>query len=153
MLACDFLHVDRAVALRRLYVFFVMEVGTRHVHVLGVTTHPDGAWTMQQARNLLMDLGERAARVAVPGPGPAVHRSVRRSAGRGRDRGGEDPPRSPGAKAYAERRVRTVRAEVTDRITGPRQLRTVLDEHVGHYNRHFRAGHGICDRRTAATAP
>ena len=57
MLACDFLYVDCAVTLPRLCVFFVMEVGTRHVHVLGATAQPDGVWTVQQARNLLMDLG------------------------------------------------------------------------------------------------
>ncbi len=61
MLACDFFHVDCAVTLQRVYVFFVIEVSTRHVHVLGVTAHPDGARSVQQAQNLLMDLGERAA--------------------------------------------------------------------------------------------
>jgi hypothetical protein len=61
MLACELFHVDCALTLQRLYVFFVLEVGSRYVHILGVTTNPDGPWTVQQARNLLMDLGERVA--------------------------------------------------------------------------------------------
>jgi putative transposase len=61
MLAIGFFHVDCAVSLRRLYCFFVIEVGSRYVHIPGVTTNPDGQWTTRQIRNLLMDLGDRAA--------------------------------------------------------------------------------------------
>ena len=62
MLACGFFPVDGAITVRRVDVFFVIEAGTRYVHILGVTAHSDRARTVPQARNLLTDLGERAAR-------------------------------------------------------------------------------------------
>ena len=140
MLACDFFHVDCAVTLRRLCVFFVIEAGTRYMHVLGVTAHPDGAWTVQQARNLLMDLGERAGRFQFlirdrAGQFTEAFDAVFASAG---IEVVMIPPQSPLANAYAERWVRTTRAEVTDRmlIAGPRHLRVILDQFSAHYNEH-----------------
>jgi hypothetical protein len=53
MLACDFFHFDCAVTLRGVYVFFVIEVRTRRVYVLGVTAYPDGAWTVYRSNTRL----------------------------------------------------------------------------------------------------
>lgn len=58
VLACDFFTVETA-WLRTLYVLFFIEIGTRKVHVTGVTANPDCAWVTQQARNLSFDLSER----------------------------------------------------------------------------------------------
>ena len=61
-LAVDFVHVD-TVLLRRIYALIVIEHGSRRVHLAGITANPDGAWTIQAARNFLMDLGARVASV------------------------------------------------------------------------------------------
>jgi transposase InsO family protein len=139
MLAIDFFHVDCAVTLRRLYVLFALEVGDRYLHVLGVTTHPDGPWTTQQARNLVMDLGEHVARFRFlvrdrAGQFTAAFDAVLADAG---IEAVKIPPRCPRANCYAERFVLTVRTEVTDRmlIFGERQLRSVLAQYSLHYNR------------------
>jgi putative transposase len=138
-LACDFFSVD-TVMLRRLYVFFVIEVGTRFVHVLRVTASPDGAWVAQQARNLLTDLEGRAGEFRFL----VRDRDTKFTRAFDDVMVGNDtsvikiPPRSPRANAFAERWVRTARSECTDRmlIFGERHLRAVLTKYAAHYNRH-----------------
>jgi transposase InsO family protein len=62
VLACDFFTVDLLDGTQA-YVLAVIEHATRRIRILGITRHPNGAWTAQQARNLLMDLGEQTHRV------------------------------------------------------------------------------------------
>lgn len=138
ILAIDFFHVDCAVSLTRLYVAFVIEHRTRRVHLLGVTRCPTGAWAMQLARDFTADLQEAGHRfthlirdrdakftAAFDAVFEAVGIDVRLAA-----------PQAPRMNAIAERFVRTVRGECTDRmlIASERHLRTVLDQFVGHYN-------------------
>jgi transposase InsO family protein len=138
MLAVDFFHVDCAITLKRIYVFFALEVRDRYVHILGTTSHPTGAWTTQQARNLLMDLDDRLTtfRFLVrdrAGQFTTAFDNVLASAGIATVK---IPPRCPRANCFAERFVGTARTELTDRILifGERHLRTVLARYGAHYN-------------------
>ena len=138
-MACDFFTVD-TVWLRRLYVLFCIELDTRRVHLTGVTANPDGRWVTQQARNLLLVLGEQGREVRF-----LVHDRDAKFC-RGFDdvfssEGGEvlvTPVQAPQANTYAERWVRTVRAECLDwlLIVGRGHLEQVLRTYLQHYNRH-----------------
>jgi transposase InsO family protein len=140
ILAVDVFHVD-TVFLRRLFVLFFVEHGSRRVHIAGVTSNVTAAWVVQQSRNLLMSLDD--ARTA------GVRYLIRDNAGyftEGFDAvftpvGARVVPILPGVprmNAIAEHWVGSCRREATDRIliTGERRLRLVLDKYADHYNQH-----------------
>jgi putative transposase len=135
VLACDFFTVE-TIALRRYYVLFFIELGSRRVHLAGCTTNPTGGWVTQQARNLsfaclfertLFLIHDRDSKFS------ASFDEVFRSEG---IKVIHTPIRAPRANAYAERFVRTVRAECLDwlLILGRRHLEHVLRRYVAHYN-------------------
>jgi transposase InsO family protein len=136
MLACDFFTIE-TLSLRRFYVLFFIELGSRRVHLGGRTTNPTGAWVTQQARNLsftgLFDrmrfiIHDRDSKFA------AAFDEVFRSEG---IQVIHTPIRAPQANAHAERFVRTIRAECLDwlLILGRRHLEVLLRAYAAHYNR------------------
>jgi transposase InsO family protein len=137
ILAVDFVHVD-TVLLRRIYALIVIEHGTRRAHLAGITPSPDGAWTTQAARNLLMDLGARVTPVKFlirdrAGQFTGSFDAVFTAAG---IRILTSPPQAPRANAICERMIGTLRREVFDRllIVNEHHLRRVLTEYLRHYN-------------------
>jgi putative transposase len=134
MVACDFFTVETA-WLRTLYVLFFIELGSRRVHLAGVTSSPDSAWVTQQSRNLAIEarledvrflLHDRDAKFS--GPFDQIIRSegVRVI---------KTPIRAPKANAVAERWVRSVRNDCLDHVLvlGRRHLEQVLRGYVAHY--------------------
>jgi putative transposase len=139
ILACDFFTVD-TVFLQRVYVLFVIELGSRRVHLVGVTAHPTGWWVAQQARNLVAVLDDQATafKFLIRDRDTKFSRAfddVWRSTGTEVIR---TPVQAPNANAVAERWVGSVRRECLDQllIVGCRQLAGVLRVYVEHYNRH-----------------
>ena len=119
------------------------------MHLLGATTNPDGRWTTQQVRNLVMDLDDRITQFRFlvrdrAGQFTASFDAVLADVGIQVVR---IPPRCPRANCFAERFVRTIRTELTDRILifSQRHLRVLLADYVRHDN--SRRPHRARDRR------
>ena len=148
IVAVDFLHVD-TVLLKRLYVLVFIEHGSRRMHLGGVTANPTGEWTVQQARNLALTLGERFADIKflIRDRGSnftASFDAVFQATG---TRILRTAVRAPRMNAICERLVGTLRRELLDRvlILGEGHLRAVLAEYQVHYNT-ARPHQGIAQR-------
>jgi putative transposase len=117
-----------------------MEIASRQVHILGMTANPTGAWVTQQARNLLMDLGDHVGqfRFLTRGRDAKFTDSFDAVFGSEGTRILRTPIRAPRANAFAERWVGTVRRELLDRmlVIGQWQLETLLAGYVAHDNEH-----------------
>jgi putative transposase len=136
MLACDFFTIE-TISLRRFYVLFFIELESRRVHLGGCTTNPTGAWVTQQARNLSFAGVFERIRFLIhdrDSKFSAAFDEVFRSEG---IEVIHTPIRAPQANAFAERFVRTIRAECLDwlLIIGRRHLERVLRVYAAHYNR------------------
>ncbi len=148
IVAADFLHVD-TVLLKRIYVLVFTGHGTRRMHIGGVTASPAGEWTVEQARNLALGLGERFEDVKflIRDRGPdftASFDAVFQAAGTRIVRTAVQAPRM---NAICERLVGTLRRELLDRvlILGEAHLRTILAGYQVHYNM-ARPHQGIAQR-------
>jgi putative transposase len=148
IVAVDFLHVD-TVLLRRIYVLVFIEHGTRRMYLGGVTAHPSGDWTVQQARNLALALGERfgGIKFLIRDRGSnftASFDAVFQATGTRILRTAIQAPRM---NAICERLVGSLRRELLDRvlILGEGHLRAVLAEYQVHYNT-ARPHQGIAQR-------
>jgi transposase len=139
IIACDFLVVE-TVLLKRLYVLVFIEHGTRRLHLAGVTARPTGAWTAQQARNLVMDLEERTTglRFVIHDRDPLFTSAFREVFTAEGLRDITTLPRAPRMNAICERVIGTLRRELLDRILifDERHLARVLQEYLIHYNGH-----------------
>jgi len=139
ILACDFFTADLLDGTQA-YVLAVIEHATRRIRILGVTLHPTGEWTTQQARNLVMDLGEQAHRVKfmIRDRGPnftTAFDAVLAGAG---IRTVLCNVRTPRMNAIAERWIGGCRRELLDRtlIWNQNHLRQVLRQYETHHNQH-----------------
>ncbi|MCW2903840.1 MAG: Integrase catalytic region [Streptosporangiaceae bacterium] len=137
LLAAHFFHVDTVIS-KRLYVFAAMEVGTRTMHILGITAHPTAARATQLAPNLLTDLGDHASafRYLLRDHDSRYTQAFDAVFTTDGIKILKSAPQAPRMNAHLERFIRTTRAERTDRllIYNEQHLRHVLAEYTQHCN-------------------